>query len=342
MVKEFLNKVYNEDFIEGLKKLPNECVDMILTDLPYEVTDFEWDRIIPFESMWAEYKRVLKKNGVVVLTATQPFTTKLIYSNLDMFKYNWVWEKDNSTNFFNAKYQPLKIHEDICVFYNAPNEIFKKNTYFFSSIIEYLRNEKKKTGLTESQLDELLGCQMSGHYFGYSQWHLPSKANYKKLQETGFFTRDYQDLKDEQTRLREENRAELRYYPVMTKGTHYKTRKGKTRTGGWFANKDLDANNTITITDERYPKSIIKFNKQTGLHPSQKPTQLFEYLIETYTKPGEVVLDTCMGSGTTAIACLNTNRYYIGFELMEDYYKGILERIEKHKKEEQNKLIKGE
>ena len=112
-----LNKIYNEDCLEGMKKIPNGSIDMILCDLPYGTTACKWDTIIPFKPLWEQYERVIKDNGAIVLTASQPFTSALIMSNIKMYRYNWVYEKNKSSNFMLAKKQPLKNFEDVCVFY---------------------------------------------------------------------------------------------------------------------------------------------------------------------------------------------------------------------------------
>ena len=233
-----LNTIYNEDCLEGMKRIPDKSVDMILCDLPYGTTACSWDTIIPFEPLWAEYKRVIKDNGAIVLTAQQPFTTTLIASNLEIYKYNWVWAKSQVSGFLNAKKQPLREHEDICVFYS------KQCTY--------------NPQMTKGKM---------------------------QLKGTGGSSSNYND----------------------------------------FIPKPL-------YSDEYYPKTILDFPLQRfkGGHPTQKPVALFEYLIKTYTNKNETVLDNCMGSGTTAIACMNTNRNYIGFELDENYYKKSLERIKNH------------
>ena len=242
-----LNKIYNEDCLEGMKRIPDKSVDMILCDLPYGTTSCKWDAIIPFEPLWEQYERVIKDNGAIVLTASQPFTTKLINSNIGNFKYSWVWNKKNSSTALLAKIQPLRIHEDIIVFY-----------------------KKKPT-----------------------------------------------------------------YNPQMTKGKPRKDFKKNVSNGEAFNNAIVSRvyDNSEGLY---YPKSILEIsnaNQRNRLHPTQKPVALFEYLIKTYTNEGETVLDNCMGSGTTAVACLNTNRNYIGFELDKNYYKVILDRIEKHKEE---------
>ena len=236
-----LNQVFNEDCLEGMKRIPDKSIDMILCDLPYGTTACKWDTIIPTEDLWTQYERIIKDNGAIVLTASQPFTTALAYSNLKLLRYSLVWEKEQGVNFLLAKKQPLKVHEDILVFY------------------------KKQPG----------------------------------------------------------------YNPQMTKGAPYVSGKGNSGDVTGRVIKKQTVN-----TGERYPRSIIKVNRQTGLHPTQKPVDLFEYLIKTYTNEGDVILDNCMGSGTTAIACLNTGRNYIGFELDRDYYEKLTERIASHKLKE--------
>ena len=239
-----LNKIYNEECLEGMKKIPDKSIDMILCDLPYGTTACKWDAIIPFEPLWEQYERVIKDNGAIVLTASQPFTTKLIDSNIDLFRNCWVWNKKISGNPLLAKHQPLKVHEDICVF---------------------------------------------------------SKKRHN-------------------------------YYPQM--------RKGKMRKKGGGRSKLFDMEMSAKYSDEYYPISIIEFsNAKRGVHPTQKPVALFEYLIKTYTNEGETVLDNCMGSGTTAIAAINTNRNYIGFELDQEYYKTSIERINNHIKDKQIDLF---
>ena len=223
------------DCLELMKDIPDGSIDMILADLPYGTTACKWDTIIPFEPLWAEYERIIKDNGAIVLTGSQPFTTKLIDSNIDLFRYCWVWNKKISGNPLLAKHQPLKVHEDICVF---------------------------------------------------------SKKRHN-------------------------------YYPQM--------RKGKMRRKGGGRSKLFDMEMSAKYSDEYYPISIIEFsNAKRGVHPTQKPVELFEYLIKTYTNEGETVLDNVMGSGTTGVACKNLNRNFIGMELDENYFNIAKERIEKH------------
>src|SRR5699024_7641424 len=246
-----LNKIYNEDCLEGMKKIPDKSIDMILSDLPYQVTACKWDTIIPFEPLWEQYERVIKDNGAIVLTASQPFTSALVMSNPKGFKHSWVWHKKNAGNILVAKYQPLKTTEDVLVFSKKGKRVN------YHPILSYGHRDRSK-----------------------------DKPQKKKT-----------DLFSE-------------------------IKSGQFKPGN---NKPGDA---------RYPKHLIEFSNASRkgvVHPTQKPVTLFEYLIKTYTNEGETVLDNCMGSGTTAIACINTNRNYIGFELDEGYYKASIERINNHK-----------
>jgi len=234
-----INKIYNEDCLIGMAKIPDGSVDMILCDLPYGTTNCHWDTIIPFEPLWEHYKRVIKPNGAIVLTASQPFTSMLVMSNIKMFKYEWIWEKNHFTNFLNCSKMVGKSHENILIF---------------------------------------------------------SMGN-------------------------------LIYKPQMEKGNPYIQKRGK-RQPCAVVRQPINESVTINTSGDRYPKSIIKIDSEHGKHPTQKPVALFEYLIRTYTNDGETVLDNCMGSGTTAIACIRSGRQFIGFETDKQYYEASLKRIE--------------
>ena len=233
-----INKIYNEDCLEGMKGIADGSIDMILCDLPYGTTRNKWDTVIPFEPLWEQYRRVVKHNGAIVLTASQPFTSALVMSNPKMFKYDWCWRKPKGTGQLNAKKQPMRDKEDICVFYAS----------------------------------------------------------------------------------------QCTYNPQMTSGKPYKNKAGKAKSSCYGDYKNFNHDND----GKRYPKQVIEFGvvERGTLHPTQKPVALFEYLIKTYTNPGELVLDNCMGSGTTAIACMNTGRNFIGFEMDKGYYDIACKRIE--------------
>ena len=228
------------DCLLRMRDVEDSSIDLILADPPYGSTACKWDSIIPLESMWEQLKRILVSDGRVILTATQPFTTTLISSNREMFKYCWVWEKNFATNFFHAKRQPLRKTEDIVVFF--------KGTSF--------------------------------------------------------------------------------YYPIKTVG-HPPTQNARGSSPGqlWHG---TDKRDYVGGNTTRYPTNIIRINAvdpKERLHPTQKPVDLMEYLIKTYTQEGETVLDFVMGSGTTMVAAKRLNRHGVGIELDEVYYKIAEQRL---------------
>lgn len=238
------NRVYQGNCLELMKNIADNSIDMILCDLPYGTTSCEWDTIIPFDKLWEQYERIIKDNGAIVLTATQPFTSALIMSNIKMFKYSWVWIK-NPSGFMNAKKMPLKSTEDVCVFYR------KMPTY---------------------------------------------------------------------------NPQGLR---SVNKKVYMRKRTSKSAYGNMGVNKNDGMEYVQEF--ENYPSNIIDIPSVKGLHPTQKPVKLFEYLIKTYSNPNDLILDNCAGSGTTAVACENTNRNFILIELDEKYCEIAKERISNSK-----------
>jgi site-specific DNA-methyltransferase (adenine-specific) len=211
------NKIYLGDCLDTMKQIDDQSIDMILCDLPYGTTQCKWDSVIPIMALWARYKRIVKKDGAIVLTCQQPFTSHLIMSAASIYRYNWVWRKSKATGFLDAKRRPLNNIEDIAVF--------------------------------------SIGAS--------------------------------------------------RYYSFV--------------------------DTPIYESNAYYPQRVIEFAvEQKPIHPTQKPVPLFEYLIRTYTNENDLVLDNCIGSGTTAIACINTNRRYIGIEKDEKYYEIANSRIAQH------------
>lgn len=244
---KLLNKITQGDCLEVMRGIPDGSVDMILCDLPYGTTRNKWDSVLPLDALWAQYERVIKDNGAIVLTAQTPFDKVLGASNLKLLKYEWVWEKNKATGHLNAKKMPMKAHENILVFYK------KAPTYFPQGLI------KKKS-------------------------------------------------------------------PTVNRGSRGKKKEGAGGTN--YGKSDRDAVQTHT----GYPRDIIHFSVDMApLHPTQKPVALFEYLIRTYTNTGETVLDNCIGSGTTAVACINTNRNFIGIEREPEYVAIARRRIDETK-----------
>ena len=232
--------------IEEMQKLIDKGVkvDMILADLPYGTTACKWDEVIPFKELWEKYELLIKDKGAIVLTASQPFTSALVMSNPNLFKYEWIWEKSKASNFLQAKYMPLKAHENVLVF----------------------------------------------------------------------------------------GKGKVNYYPQKTQGKPFN--KGNRKNDNGIATEVYNRipNAGMEIKNEkglRNPRTVQYFKtaeSEGKHHPTQKPTWLFEYLIETYTLEGETVLDNTMGSGTTGLACKNTKRNFIGIELESKYFNTAVSR----------------
>ena len=232
------------DCLELMKEIPDTSIDMILCDLPYQETGNKWDKFVNLEQLFNEYRRIIKDDGCIALNGTFKFGTHLMNIAPDLYKYEWVWEKDNGTNAPNVNLQPFRVHEYIFIFGKG--------------------------------------------------------------------------------RVTNGNRIPMKYYPQKTEGKPYKQKSGR-MSENWKGG----LNNIITDNKDglRHPKTIQKFNRDRGYHPTQKPVALLEYLIKTYTNEGETVLDNCMGSGSTGVACVNTNRNFIGYELNEKYFKIAEKRI---------------
>jgi site-specific DNA-methyltransferase (adenine-specific) len=244
------------DTIEQMKLIPDKSIDAIICDLPYGTTKCKWDTVIPFDKLWEQYKRIIKDDGAIVLTASQPFTSALVMSNPEMFKYSWVYQKSKATNFLNAKKNPLKYHEDVLVF----------------------------------------------------------------------------------------GKGLVKYNPQMVKGEPYKKVHRNDNKDDCTYGKSTRKNGDVFINEgKRYPSSVIPtISNPSGrgqLHPTQKPTELMEYLILTHTNENDIILDNTFGSCTTGIACINTNRNFIGIENNMDYFNISLKRVEEKRKEKEFNLI---
>ena len=314
--------LYQGDCLDLMKKIPDKSVDMVLCDLPYGTTACKWDIVIPFELLWEQYERICKSNGIIALFGSEPFSTEARHSNLKKYRYDLIWVKEQSSSGLLAKLAPLKVHENISIFYSS--DIMNDTTLFFDKSKQYLISEKQKAEKAGYNMREVLGNYMASHYFTRkTQFAFPKYEDYAKLQNTGFFQREFEEAK----RQYDEEKA-VTYNPQMANGKAY---KGHYAPGAEVHGKlkHYVKNNIGT----RYPTSILRFNREKGLHPTQKPVQLLEYLIKTYTNEGETVLDNCMGSGSTGIACVNTNRNFIGIELDEHYFEVAKNRIEQAQKQ---------
>lgn len=324
--------LYYGDCLKEMKKIKDKSIDMILCDLPYGTTNCKWDIVIPFEELWEQYKRILKLDGTIVLFGSQPFTSELVHSNINWFSHSWVWEKEQGTNQLLCKVQPLKIHEDIVVF-SRPDNYDLNN---FKELRNIFKNIMIKIGKNKKQIIDDLG-QGLDHCFRCDslQWGLPTEKNYNRM--IGFY-----NLKDvpEYKLLKEMYEKDFKgrskvYNPQMTVGKSYTMKRNKKVEYNPITDNYMERTDTIN-KGERYPTTIIKFNRElkNRFHPTQKPVALLEYLIKTYTNENDVILDNCMGGGSTGIACINTNRKFIGIEKDEKYYNVAKNRIEEHLRKE--------
>ncbi len=235
--------LYCADWKETCQAIGDHSIDAIITDLPYQTTACKWDVMIPFAPMWAEVKRILKPRGAFVTTASQPFTSALVMSNVRWFKYEDIWQKTQATGHLNCKIMPMREHENILVFGD-------------------------------------------GHIVYNPQIMAKSKANIRP-----------------------------------------RSHRGRSDCYGVF-----DGDTVPTIPkDQSYPRSVIRLpnanNGERGLHPTQKPVALYEYLIRTYTNEGDTVLDFCFGSGTTAVACARTGRHFVGGDNSPEYFGIAVRRV---------------
>ena len=238
-----INQIFNGDCLELMKDIPDESVDAVICDLPYGTTSNKWDSIIPLDKMWEAYDRICKPTAAIVLTASQPFTSMLVMSNVKNFRHEWIWIKNRGSNFANTVREPFKEHEEVVV--------FSKGHWTYNKQMQ----PRTGGGLERTKYN----CKFNSQ-----------SDNYRKFE------------------TREDN----------------------------------------TLTEMRVPSSWQKFNTETGLHPTQKPVELFAYLVRTYTNEGDTVLDSCCGSGTTAIAAIREKRNFICIEKDPHYYEVAKKRIE--------------
>lgn len=235
-------EIWHGDCLELMKNISSESIDSIIVDLPYGTTSNKWDSILSLPDLWEQYLRIGKQNATYIFTSCQPFTTTLIYSNVGMWKHEWVWIKNRGSNFANTVREPFKEHETI--------QVFSKGKW------TYNKQMQERTGAGLDRVKYNVGFQ--------------------------------------------------------SKSSNYREFKGRKE------NK---------LPDLRVPSSWQKFNTEVGLHPTQKPVALMEYLIKTYTNEGDLILDNCAGSGTTLLAAKNLNRQFIGIEKEKEYYDICLERL---------------
>lgn len=243
-------QIFCGDCLEVMKWIPDGSVNLVLTDPPYGITGCKWDSVIPFEPMWEQLNRIIKPNGAICIFGSEPFSSNLRMSNIERYKYDWIWIKSRKTGFVHAKNMPMKKHENISVFSNG------------------------------------------------SMGHASLLAEKRMI-----------------------------YNPQgIIVNPH--ERRGGTRKFGGVVGKRPSQKERYTQEASNYPTSVLEFPSEGKEHPTQKPVSLLEYLIKTYTNEGETVLDFTMGSGSTGVACINTNRRFIGIEKDPTYFQIAKNRLE--------------
>ena len=302
----------NADCFDVFHHIEDQSVDAIIADLPYGTTACSWDIIIPFDKLWKEYKRIIKDKGVIVLFGSEPFSSLLRTSNLEWYKYDWIWEKNNAGNFQLVNHQPLKIHETISIFYNeTPNMEFADIMIQNMNRLKLKQNDisklelSKNGGITGWVSNKLNGSQ------------LPTKQQWAKICNFFAIEDEYESILSKVKRVT--------YNLELDDTELILSNKGKSGSLGHLSSENK--RETYIQDKTGYPKSILKYNRENGLHPTQKPLSLMEFLIKTYTNEGDLVLDNTMGSGTTNLACSKLNRKSIGIEKEQKYYDIAVNRI---------------
>lgn len=322
-------RILQGDCMELLPEIPDKSVDMILCDLPYGTTDCKWDHVLPMEKLWKEYKRLLRPNGVAALFAAQPFTTELINSNRRDFRYCWYWLKNMATGFAFARYQPMRKIEEVAIFVcNVPG---KDNAGKHIALRAYMHDELKASGQTRASINKILGNTMSSHYFtNGGQFAIPPREQWAKLQtETGRFSRAWEDVRAEyQKELGRHGGEPQIYNPQGLQIVNNPKPKRRHAIKGDAVYKMDTLMQEYTPKYKNWPVNVLQFDTERGLHPTQKPVPILEYLVKTYTHEGDTVLDNCMGSGSTGVACLRTGRHFIGIEKDLHYFEIAQERLE--------------
>lgn len=237
-------QLYYGDCLTIMKDFPDNSVDMVLCDLPYKETGNKWDKGIDLNFLFDEYRRIIKEDGCIALNGTFKFGVQLYNTAPDLYKYEWIWEKDNGTNAPNVNLQPFRVHEFLFIFGKG--------------------------------------------------------------------------------RVTNGTRVPMKYFPQKTQGKPYVQKSGRMSENWKGGLKNIVTDNSSGL---RHPKTIQKFNRDRGFHPTQKPVEMLKYFIKTYTNEGDLVLDNCMGSGSTGVACLESNRNFIGIELDKSYYDIALQRL---------------
>lgn len=298
------NILYNGDCLIESDKIESGTVDLILTDLPYGVVKMKesagnykvlntaetWDKAIEPKSIYEIANRILRKNGKMILFSQEPYTSRMITEAIPNvpFSYRAIWEKNDFANGLGVNKAMVSFYEDILIF-SKTHDLERSHP-----LIDYFMSELEKTGMNQSDINKLLGNKMDGHYFTNGvQFCIPTETNYSKLQETGCFQKQYNEIKEIDNQFKNKFASTFNL---------------------WEGNK--------------YKSNILKYKKDyNGYHPTQKPILLLEDLIKTFSNENDLVVDLTMGSGSTGVACNNTNRDFIGIEMSEQYFNIAQKRI---------------
>ena len=315
------NTIINGDCLEVMKTIPDKDINLVVVDLPYGQTDCSWDICIDLNLMWIQLKRILKDNGQIVFFCTTKFAISIINSNPAWFRYDLIWSKERGQGFLSSNKMPLRIHEMMYLFHPDKDIDLDCNRNIESRA--YGKKCKDFINKSMKEIEHIMGNRSFEHFFYRStQFSLPTEATYNKLIEH-FKLNEMEGFKP----YNELDKSKWTYNPQKTEGKPYKSKKGIRKA---VAYGDDTIKSPINNTGDRFPKSIQHFgyDKET-IHPTQKPVALCEWLIKTYSNEEDTVLDFCMGSGSTVIACINTNRNYIGIEKDKEIFNKAQLRLNK-------------
>jgi len=321
-------KLYKGDCLIESDKIESGSVDLILTDLPYGTMEgqsdsgiyhqgkekHEWDNIIPTDKIMEIANRILRKNGKMILFAQEPFTNKLMNSAIPNLPFNYraIWLKDTLGSFMRSKKALLYKTEDILIY--SKSEVNLLQDYKgLHPLREYFYNEYEKTGLTYKEInrDYLKTAFEGGGGMAYNMlcrtrtsFFMPTEERYLKLQRTGYFKKPYKELKLIHEKYHNKLKTDLyNKYPST------------------FNLKEGD----------KYKSNVFEFKRdRDNYHPTQKPVLLLEDLIKTFSNENDLVVDLTMGSGSTGVACVNTNRNFIGIEMNDSYFEIAKTRTTSH------------
>lgn len=324
-------KIFNDDFFNILPNIKDK-VDLVLVDLPYNQTHCQWDQEeIDLKKMWKSLKNCCHSQTIYIFFCTTKFGYKLIESNKKWFRYDLVWEKSNCLGFLNCNKMPLRNFEMIYIFsdpinydYNDIQNIRNLDLRnYFEKVLKFINKPKKKI------INDIGQCVDHCLRFSSSQFSLPTEETYNKLIEIYKINdmKDFINYKDLQSQwTKPPKKKTTTYNPQKTKGKPYKVKEHSLKYNSVYGADKVGLHENKT--GDRHPKSIIKFNNSlNGYHPTEKPVELLEWLIKTYSNKNDIVLDHTMGSGSTGVACINTNRKFIGIEKDLNFFNIAKERM---------------